>query len=116
MIHFMRLCVCVCVCLRSTLSLSLSLSLCPRIEARIAHRVHELGNLSAALPDPVKRKAMIELRALRLLNFQRQLRAEILSCSRRSSTLETALNLKVLYMLIVPEQHVCTHWVAASDT
>ena len=37
---------------------------------------------------------MIELRALRLLNFQKQLRAEVLSCSRRSTTLETALNLK----------------------
>ncbi|CAI8041926.1 Transcription activator BRG1 [Geodia barretti] len=65
-----------------------------RIEARIAHRVYELENLTASLPDPIKRKAMIELRALRLLNFQKQLRAEILSCSRRSSTLETALNLK----------------------
>ena len=37
---------------------------------------------------------MIELRALRLLNFQKQLRAEVLACSRRSTTLETALNLK----------------------
>lgn len=69
-----------------------------RIEARIAHRVFELGNLTVKLPDPIKRKAMIELRALRLLNFQKQLRAEILSCSRRSSTLETALNLKVWYI------------------
>ena len=71
-----------------------------RIEARIAHRVFELANMSATLPDPVKRKAMIELRALRLLNFQKQLRSEILSCSRRSSTLETALNLKVQYMCL----------------
>lgn len=71
-----------------------------RIEARIAHRVYELENLTSTLPDPVKRKAMIELRALRLLNFQKQLRAEILSCSRRSSTLETALNLKV-------HAHIC---------
>ena len=38
---------------------------------------------------------MIELRALRLLDFQKQLRAEILSTFRRSTTLETALNLKV---------------------
>ena len=66
-----------------------------RIEARIAHRVYELENLTVPLPDASKRKAMIELRALRLLNFQKQLRAEILSCARRSSTLETALNLKV---------------------
>ena len=69
-----------------------------RIEARIVHRVYELTNLSATLPDPIKRKAMIELRALRLLNFQKQLRSEILSCSRRSSTLETALNLKVWHV------------------
>ena len=63
-----------------------------------ATEAEELENLTATLPDPVKRKAMIELRALRLLNFQKQLRAEILSCSRRSSTLETALNLKVQYV------------------
>ena len=37
---------------------------------------------------------MIELRALRLLEFQKQLRAEIIASSRRSTTLETALNLK----------------------
>lgn len=37
---------------------------------------------------------MIELRALRLLDFQKHLRSEILSCARRSTTLETALNLK----------------------
>ena len=37
---------------------------------------------------------MIELRALRLLEFQKQLRAEIIASCRRSTTLETALNLK----------------------
>lgn len=37
---------------------------------------------------------MIELRALRLLDFQKQLRNEVLYCSRRSTTLETALNLR----------------------
>jgi SWI/SNF-related matrix-associated actin-dependent regulator of chromatin subfamily A protein 2/4 len=37
---------------------------------------------------------MIELRALRLLEFQKELRAEILSHARRSTTLETAFNLK----------------------
>ena len=78
-----------------------------RMEARIAHRVFELENLPGTLPDPTKRKAMIELRALRLLNFQRQLRAEILSCSRRSSTLETALNLKVGLLLVL--WYTCIH-------
>ena len=42
----------------------------------------------------MRRKGMIELRALRLLDFQKQLRAEIVSSCRRSTTLETALNLK----------------------
>ena len=42
----------------------------------------------------MRRKAMIELRALRLMDFQKQLRAEIASSCRRSTTLETALNLK----------------------
>ena len=36
----------------------------------------------------------IELRALRLLNFQRQLRAEVVACTRRDTTLETAINVK----------------------
>ena len=80
-----------------------------RIEARIAHRVYELENLTASLPDPIKRKAMIELRALRLLNFQKQLRAEILSCSRRSSTLETALNLKVTNANLLTSIKLYTH-------
>jgi SWI/SNF-related matrix-associated actin-dependent regulator of chromatin subfamily A protein 2/4 len=37
---------------------------------------------------------MIELKALRLLNFQRQLRREVVSCMRRDTSLETALNAK----------------------
>lgn len=65
-----------------------------RIQARIAHRIQELENLPNTFPDDVRRKAMIELRALRLLNFQKHLRSEILACSRRSTTLETALNLR----------------------
>ena len=86
-----------------SLSLSLSPSLPPslppshtlgRIQARIAHRIQELENLPNTFPDDVRRKAMIELRALRLLNFQKHLRSEILACSRRSTTLETALNLR----------------------
>lgn len=84
------------MCAHPYINVPTTMYVCPcRMEARIAHRVYELENLTSTLPDPVKRKAMIELRALRLLNFQKQLRAEILSCSRRSSTLETALNLKV---------------------
>ena len=65
-----------------------------RIQARIFHRIHELQQLPDTLSDGMRRRAMIELRALRLLEFQKQLRAEIIASCRRSTTLETALNLK----------------------
>lgn len=64
------------------------------MKARIAHRIQELESLPSTFSDDVRKQAMIELRALRLLNFQKQLRAEILASSRRSTTLETALNLR----------------------
>jgi SWI/SNF-related matrix-associated actin-dependent regulator of chromatin subfamily A protein 2/4 len=48
-----------------------------RIAQRIAHRISELSNLPANLPEDLRTKAMIELRALRLLNFQKQLRQEV---------------------------------------
>ena len=46
------------------------------------------------MADDVRMKAEIELRALRLLNFQRQLRSEVVACTRRDTTLETAINVK----------------------
>jgi len=46
------------------------------------------------MADDIRMKAEIELRALRLLNFQRQLRAEVVGCTRRDTTLETAINVK----------------------
>lgn len=49
----------------------LSLSL-PRLQARIAHRIQELENLPGSLAGDLRTKATIELKALRLLNFQRQ--------------------------------------------
>lgn len=39
-------------------------------------------------------KATIELRALRLLNFQKQLRQDVVACMRKDTTLESALNIK----------------------
>ncbi|KAM7286817.1 transcription activator BRG1 isoform X1 [Ixodes scapularis] len=66
-----------------------------RLTSRIAHRIEELSKLPANLPEDLRRKAMIELRALRLLNFQRQLRAEVVQCMRRDTTLETSLNPKL---------------------
>ena len=65
-----------------------------RLAARVAHRIDELQNLPVNMADDIRMKAEIELRALRLLNFQRQLRAEVVGCTRRDTTLETAINVK----------------------
>lgn len=65
-----------------------------RVAARIASRMDELANLPTNMPDDLRVQAMIELRALRCLNFQRQLRSEIIACTRRDTTLETAVNMK----------------------
>lgn len=46
-----------------------------RLEARIAHRIQELENLPGSLAGDLRTKATIELKALRLLNFQRQVTA-----------------------------------------
>lgn len=48
-----------------------------RVATRIAHRIEELSNLPTSTPDDIRIKAEIELRALKVLNFQRQLRAEV---------------------------------------
>ncbi|GAB0086937.1 ATP-dependent helicase brm [Sergentomyia squamirostris] len=65
-----------------------------RLAARIALRMDELTNLPTAMPEDLRIHAQIELRALRVLNFQRQLRGEIIQCTRRDTTLETAVNVK----------------------
>ena len=65
-----------------------------RLASRVAHRIDELTALPVAMADDIRLKAEIELRALRLLNFQRQLRSEVFACTRRDTTLETAINVK----------------------
>lgn len=65
-----------------------------RMAARIALRMEELSNLPTNMSDDLRIRAQIELRALRVLNFQRQLRSEIIQCTRRDTTLETAVNVK----------------------
>jgi len=65
-----------------------------RLAARIGHRIDELNNIPLNMADDIKMKGEIELRALRLLNFQRSLRAEVVACTRRDTTLETAINVK----------------------
>uniref|UniRef100_A0A1A9ZBP8 ATP-dependent helicase brm n=1 Tax=Glossina pallidipes TaxID=7398 RepID=A0A1A9ZBP8_GLOPL len=65
-----------------------------RIAARMALRMQELQRLPVTMPEDLRLHAAIELRALRVLNFQRQLRTEIVQCTRRDTTLETAVNIK----------------------
>ncbi|KAL0276318.1 UNVERIFIED_CONTAM: hypothetical protein PYX00_003911 [Menopon gallinae] len=65
-----------------------------RKAARIAMRIEMLNNLPTTMADDLKLRAEIELRSLRLLNFQRQLKSEIIACIRRDTTLETAVNIK----------------------
>lgn len=48
-----------------------------RIAARIAHRIDELDSLPTNMSEDLRITAEIERRALRVLNFQRQLRAEV---------------------------------------
>lgn len=65
-----------------------------RMAARIALRMEQLKSLPTNMPEDMRIQAQIELRALRVLNFQRQLRSEIVQCIRRDTTLETAVNVK----------------------
>ncbi|XP_039289361.1 ATP-dependent helicase brm isoform X2 [Nilaparvata lugens] len=65
-----------------------------RVAARISHRISELSSLPTTMSEDLRIKAQIELRALRVLDFQRQLRSEVIACTRRDTTLETAVNVK----------------------
>ncbi len=65
------------------------------ITQKIHYRIQELESLPLEkLNDELNTKIKLELRALRLLDFQKQLRHEIVSCMRADTTLETALNPK----------------------
>lgn len=48
-----------------------------RMAARIVARMEQLKNLPTNMPEDLRLQAQIELRALRCLNFQRQLRSEV---------------------------------------
>ena len=58
-------------CKICTLKMFSVMTLC-RIQARIVQRIMELEGLPGSIPEDLRMKAMIELRALRLLNFQKQ--------------------------------------------
>jgi len=60
-------------CLYATLRL-----IACRMKSRIAHRIKQLESLADNLTDHLKVKAMIELRALKLLGYQTQVEYSVL--------------------------------------
>eukprot|EP00051_Salpingoeca_urceolata_P017870 m.246625 g.246625 ORF g.246625 m.246625 type:complete len:1254 (+) comp19067_c0_seq7:238-3999(+) len=67
-----------------------------RIATRIKHRIEELENLPVSLPADLRQQAIIELRALRLLQLQRKSRLEVVNTMRPDSTSYTAFRIKGL--------------------
>ncbi|KAK1117792.1 hypothetical protein K0M31_015728 [Melipona bicolor] len=65
-----------------------------RVTTRIALRMEQLNSLPTNMPEDLRTQVQIELRMLRVLNFQRQLRSEILACTRKDTTLESAVDIK----------------------
>ncbi|KAK0416688.1 hypothetical protein QR680_012632 [Steinernema hermaphroditum] len=63
-----------------------------RLQNRIGSRIRDLMSLPASIPSHLNLKAQIELRALRLVNFQQQMRREVMGQLKRDSTMETSLN------------------------
>ncbi|XP_067949121.1 probable global transcription activator SNF2L2 [Watersipora subatra] len=63
-----------------------------RLANRIQMRMKVLENLPINIPGDLKVKATIELKALRLLDLQRQLRREVVSQMKKDTTIETSLN------------------------
>jgi SWI/SNF-related matrix-associated actin-dependent regulator of chromatin subfamily A protein 2/4 len=61
-----------------------------RIRSRMSHRMEELGMLPADLPPTLKRRAMIEVKQLRLLDIQRKLRAQVADRMRRTAEVEAS--------------------------
>ncbi|CAF0773868.1 unnamed protein product [Rotaria sordida] len=64
-----------------------------RIQNNILIRINEIEKILQTLTqDNYRTRLMIELKALKLLNFQRQLRSEIVTCMRLDTNLETGTN------------------------
>jgi SWI/SNF-related matrix-associated actin-dependent regulator of chromatin subfamily A protein 2/4 len=64
-----------------------------RIQNNILIRINELEKVLQTLTqENLRTRIMIELKALKLLNFQRQVRSEIVTCMRLDTCLETGTN------------------------
>ena len=66
------------------------------IQNNILRRINDLEKLlSTSIQDDLRTRVTIELKALKLVNFQRQLRSEMVTCMRLDSILETGNNPRV---------------------
>ncbi|CAF2726496.1 unnamed protein product, partial [Rotaria sp. Silwood2] len=63
-----------------------------RVLNRISNRLQELEHMPAQMSVELRTQALIELKSLKLLQFQKQLRSEILHTMKQDTLIQTALN------------------------
>ncbi|CAF3613369.1 unnamed protein product [Rotaria sp. Silwood1] len=63
-----------------------------RVLNRISNRLQELEHMPAQMNVDLRTQALIELKSLKLLQFQKQLRNEILNTMKKDTLIQTALN------------------------
>ncbi|CAF3711140.1 unnamed protein product [Adineta steineri] len=66
-----------------------------RILNRISNRIQELEHMPANMNIELRTRALIELKSLKLLQFQKQLRNEIVNTMKKDTSIQTALNPRV---------------------
>ncbi|UJR27769.1 hypothetical protein I4U23_009041 [Adineta vaga] len=59
---------------------------------RISDRIYELESMPANMSSELRTRALIELKSLKLLQFQKQIRHEILNTTKKDTFIQTALN------------------------
>ncbi|CAF4478593.1 unnamed protein product, partial [Rotaria sp. Silwood2] len=59
---------------------------------RISNRLQELEHMPANMNAELRTRALIELKSLKLLQFQKQLRSEVLNTMKKDTLIETTLN------------------------
>jgi SNF2 family DNA or RNA helicase len=63
-----------------------------RLKAKIARRIEDLLNLPAELNPELKRKALIELKQIKLLEFQKKVRNDIVTRMRRLVEIDSSMD------------------------
>ncbi|CAF0719952.1 unnamed protein product [Adineta ricciae] len=63
-----------------------------RVLNRISNRLQELEHMPAQMSIDLRTQALIELKSLKLLQFQKQLRGEVLNTMKKDTLIQTALN------------------------